>query len=231
MIAWRLRLQLDEFVLHRSMQCAILIASVMTAVTGCNAVPSSPDPIADSTQRIHALHFFSKKVSIVHHHDSFAKSLVAEQMFDARLQATLLANLSRCNKAHCTFSIRLHPHIRLAVVDETYWRAILHKDKLIEFCSSKHSTMLDACSCLLAASLSVAASRQGCCLDMRKHKAKNLQMLLSLPIFAASVPDSLPSSPSSPFPGFRLLQDSFAVSVQSRPCPPTTPPPDVVAAM
>ena len=43
------------------------------------------------------------------------------------------------------------PHMRLAVVHEKYWRAILHKDKLIEFRSSKHPTMLDAGNCLLFA--------------------------------------------------------------------------------
>ena len=42
------RLQADaQFVLQRSMHCAMLISSVMTAVSGGDAVQSSPDPIAD----------------------------------------------------------------------------------------------------------------------------------------------------------------------------------------
>ena len=61
------------------------------------------------------------------------------------LQATLLANWSRCNsdKAHCTFSFPT-----CAVVHEKYSWAILYKDKLIKFRSSKNPTILDAYNCL-----------------------------------------------------------------------------------
>ena len=52
------------------------------------------------------------------------------------------------------------PHMRLAVVREKYWRAILHKDILIEFCSSKHPTRLDAGNCLLFA-LAIRHRRTG----------------------------------------------------------------------
>jgi hypothetical protein len=43
------------------------------------------------------------------------------------------------------------PHMRLVVVHEKYWRAILHKDKLIEFRSSKQPVLLEAGQCLLFA--------------------------------------------------------------------------------
>ena len=52
------------------------------------------------------------------------------------------------------------PHMRLAVVREKYWRAILHKDILIEFFSSKHPTRLDAGNCLLFA-LAIRHRRTG----------------------------------------------------------------------
>ena len=43
------------------------------------------------------------------------------------------------------------PHMRLVVVHEKYWRAILHKDKLVEFHSSKQPMLLEAGQCLLFA--------------------------------------------------------------------------------
>ena len=41
--------------------------------------------------------------------------------------------------------------MRLVVVHEKYWLAILRKDKLIEFRSSNHAILLNACQCLLFA--------------------------------------------------------------------------------
>ena len=46
------RLQADvQFVLQRSMHCAMLIPSVMTAVPGGDAVQSSPDLIAEDQRK------------------------------------------------------------------------------------------------------------------------------------------------------------------------------------
>ena len=46
------RLQADaQFVLQRSMHCAMLIPSVMTTVSGGDAVQSSPDPIAEDPRK------------------------------------------------------------------------------------------------------------------------------------------------------------------------------------
>ena len=59
--------------------------------------------------------------------------LIAEKIRCSMLQATLLANWSRCNrdKAHGTFNFPT-----CTVVHEKYCWAILHKDKLIKFRSS-----------------------------------------------------------------------------------------------
>ena len=43
------------------------------------------------------------------------------------------------------------PNMRLAVVFEKFWLAILHKNKLVEFRSSKHPTLLESGQCLLFA--------------------------------------------------------------------------------
>ena len=43
------------------------------------------------------------------------------------------------------------PHMRLVVVHEKYWLAILHKHKLVEFRSSKQPILLEAGQCLLFA--------------------------------------------------------------------------------
>ena len=89
----------------------MLIPSVMTAVPGGNAMQSSPDPIAEDPRK--AVVF--GEVTIVHH--AFAKPPVAEKIRCSMLQATLLANWSRCNrdKAHGTFSFPT-----CAVVHEKY---------------------------------------------------------------------------------------------------------------
>ena len=52
--------------------------------------------------------------------------------------------------AACTLYIQL-PHLRLLVVHEKYWLAILHKDKLVEFRSSRHPTSIKAGHSLLFA--------------------------------------------------------------------------------
>ena len=105
------RLQADaQFVLQRSMHCAMLIPSVMTAVSGGDAVQSSPDPIAEDP----------RKALVFEEGDDYAVSTMHSQILpwvnrsdarcssQSRLQATLLANLSRCNKAHCTSA---SPHV------------------------------------------------------------------------------------------------------------------------
>ena len=119
------------------LQCAMLIPSVMTAVPGGNAVQSSPDPIA----RIRARHLFSKKVTIVQ--NAFANPPEAEQIRCSMLVSESSAGdaagqLVTMQQGWCQDPrYFLLPHMRLAVVHEKYWRAILHKDKLIEFRSSK----------------------------------------------------------------------------------------------
>ena len=82
------------------MQCKMLIPSVMTAVPGWNAVQSSPDPIAEDP----------RGALVFEEGDDWAPCIrktsrgLKDPMFNAHLQATLLANLSRCNKAQGTFS-------------------------------------------------------------------------------------------------------------------------------
>ncbi len=50
--------------------------------------------------------------------------------------------------------------MRLLVVHEKYWLAILHKDKLVEFHSSKQPMLLEAGQCLLFA-LAMRRRRNG----------------------------------------------------------------------
>ena len=52
------------------------------------------------------------------------------------------------------------PHTRLVVVHEKYWLAILHKDKLVEFRSSKQPILVEAGQCLLFA-LAMRLRRSG----------------------------------------------------------------------
>ena len=106
-------------------QGANLIPFIMTGVPGGNAVQSSPDPITNDPC------LYSKKAKIVHH--AFSKPPVAEQI--RIIRCSVLVCRRRCRPT-CRDATR--PMVRLAVVHEKYWLAILHKSKLMEFRSSKH---------------------------------------------------------------------------------------------